>query len=153
MSSTPFHERGFGARYSAMGDIAEGAFARINPTAHRLGLNRPDFPVSSLPHILRHTPDFLMPTGLYEVMGISTRGDGTLKLKFEKIDSLQQWNLLAPTHLWVWDSGRKRWWCDPIREWVDQCHAHGEVAKFPDNNKPYWKLHHSNFPSLPSSET
>lgn len=154
MSNTqiPFFERGFGARYAQMGDIAEGAFESVNPTAHRLGLCRPDFAVSTLKPILRNTPDYLLPSGFYEVMGISSRGDGTLKLKFEKIESLQCWSLLDHCYLWVWDSGKKRWWCDSIQDWVTACHQHAEVHKFPDNNKPYWKLHYSNFPSGPNSE-
>lgn len=152
MSQTPFNEKGFGARYMAMGDIAEGAFERVNPTAHRLGLNRPAFSVSTLKPILRNTPDYLLPSGFYEVMGISSRGDGTLKLKIEKIESLYCWSLLSPTYLWVWDSGKKRWWCDSIQDWNTACHQHAEMCKFPDNDKPYWKLHFNNFPSGPNSE-
>lgn len=148
----PYNEQHFSTRFSQMGDIAEGAFERVNPTAHRLGMNRPAFNMMTMKPVIRNTPDYLLPSGFYEVMGISSRGDGTLKLKFEKIQSLMSWSLLHPCYLWVWDSSKKRWWCDSIQDWNMACEQHAEVDRFPDNNKPYWKLHYSNFPSGPNSE-
>lgn len=144
-----FHKKSFAQRFDAMGDQAETAFLAVNPTAHRTGLNRPDFSMRGMPAPMRYAPDFMLPDGFYEVMGIASRGDGKLKLKQEKIDSLLLWRVLGPLHLWVWDSSQKRFWTAPIDEWVDRCHRHGTLDRFHDNNKPYWLLHHGEFPSEP----
>ena len=146
-----FNQRPYAHRYSVMGDTAEAAFERVNPNAHRLGVKRPEFSILSLPPVLRHAPDYMMATGLYEVMGISSRGDGTLKLKLEKIESLQKWAMFGPCHLWVWDSGKKRFYCTDINTWVTACHMHATIEKFPDNDKPFWKLHFKDFPVEPNS--
>jgi len=151
MTTQNFNEHGWSHRFKTMGDTAETAFATLYPHAHRLGINRPDFSVASLPRYFRHTPDYLLPSGFYEVMGVSSRNkQATLKVKFEKLDSLKVWELLGPGHLWVWDSHRKRYWSAPIGEWVHACSHHASVAYFPDNNKPYWDLPIGNFPCEPT---
>ena len=73
MTATNFHQGNWQARYRTMGDPAETAFTTIHPHAHRMGINRPDFSVAALPKLFRHTPDFLLPNGFYEVMGVSSR--------------------------------------------------------------------------------
>lgn len=149
--SGQFSDQNWVSRYRTMGDTAETAFTTLYPHAHRLGLNRPSFSVASLPQLFRHTPDFLLPGGFYEVMGVSSRNkDATLKLKFEKLDSLKAWTLLGPGNLWVWDSNRKRYWCAPIAEWSHACAHYASVAYFPDNGKPYWELLITHFPGEPT---
>lgn len=152
MTATNFHQGNWQARYRTMGDPAETAFTTIHPHAHRMGINRPDFSVAALPKLFRHTPDFLLPNGFYEVMGVSSRNkESTLKLKFEKLDSLKQWTLLGDGYLWVWDSYRKRYWCASIEEWAHTCAHHASVKFFDDNNKPYWDLLISDFPCEPTT--
>jgi hypothetical protein len=146
-----FNEHKWSHRYKTMGDTAESAFLMLYPHAHRMGINRPDFSVASLPKHFRHTPDYLLPAGFYEVMGVSSRSkDPTLKLKFDKLDSLKIWTLLGPGFLWVWDSHRKRYWCATIEEWAHACAHHATVDYFSDNNKPYWNLGIECFPCEPT---
>lgn len=148
---TEYFERPFSQRFAQLGDTAEDAFVGINPRAHRLGLCRPALNMAKMHPRLRYTPDFLTEDGAYEVMGFSSKGNGTLKLKFEKADALRAWDMLIPTFLWVFDSGRKRYWCAPIDTWLARCYEAGERQFFPDNQRPYWNLHHTDFPSTPVS--
>lgn len=145
---TEFHQQSWGARYQKMGHTAETAFLESYPHAHRLGIDRPDFSVVKLPVFFRQAPDFLLPNGAYEVMGVSSRAKNpTLKLKFEKIEILNMWDKFGDTYLWVWDSAKKQSTCARIEVWNALCHAHGTVARFDDNNKPYWSLPIVNFPT------
>ena len=151
MTDNSFNTKPWTSRYYTMGDTAEQAFQTLYPHAHRLGINRPDFSVASLPRYFRHTPDYLLPSGFYEVMGVSSRSKtASLKLKFEKLDSLKVWTLLGPGNLWVWDSHRKRYWSASVEEWAHACAHHATVDFFPDNNKPYWNLELAHFPCEPT---
>jgi hypothetical protein len=145
-----YYERPFAERVGALGDQAEGAFLGVHPKAHRLGLSRPRLSVAKMQPNLRYTPDFLIEDAAYEVMGISSRGNGHLKLKLEKADALQAWSLLMPVHLWVYDSGRRRYWSAPISTWISACHKYSDKHFFPDNDRPYWSLHWSDFPAQPT---
>lgn len=153
MSEYSYHRQGFNARRQTMGATAEAAFLQLHPTAHRLGIDRPDFAVAKMPVMFRHAPDFLMADGAYEVMGVSSRSkDASLKMKIEKLESLQTWNVYGPVYLWVWDSAKKVYWCAPLNEWRDRFHYLAEIDRFPDNNKPYWKLQLDDFPVEPCNE-
>jgi hypothetical protein len=148
----PFNSQAWGQRYKVMGDTAESSFELIHPHAHRMGINRPNFSIAALSQLLRHTPDYLLPNGFYEVMGVSSRTkDATLKLKFEKLHSLKQWTLFGDGYLWVWDSNKKRYWCASIDEWEHACAFHASVKYFDDNNKPYWDLPILHFPCEPTT--
>jgi hypothetical protein len=150
---TAYHERSFAQRFGAMGDKAEAIFLELNPTAHRLGLNRPEFSMAGMSADMRYTPDFLTRDNFVEVMGFSSRGNNTLKLKFDKADALVRWSILGPVILWVYDSGAKRYWQSPIQDWVKACYEHGERCSFPDNRALYWDLPSSLFPGAPTSVT
>jgi hypothetical protein len=95
---------------------------------------------------MRYAPDFMVPDCLYEVMGCASRGDSLLKVKFDKLSALATWECIGPVRLWIWDSSKKRYWDGTLQEWTKACHKHGEVARFPDNNKPYFALHIDHFP-------
>lgn len=144
-----YYERPFAARYGVMGDKAESAFAALQPKAHRLGLNRPSLNMSKMAATMRYTPDYMTEDGAYEIMGFSSRGNASLKLKCEKLDALQAWAMLMPTVLWVYDSAKHRYWSAPIAVWADACYQHGERLFFPDNMRPYWNLPMEKFPSIP----
>lgn len=144
-----FHAQSFQRRFAAMGDQAETAFTTVNPSAHRTGLNRPEFSLQGMPAPMRYAPDFMLPDGFYEVMGIASRGDGQLKLKQEKVDALNLWRVLGPVRLWVYDSSHQRFWTAPLEQWVECCYRYGSVDSFNDNKKMFWRLHHSDFPSDP----
>ena len=146
---TEFHERSFPARFTMMGDKAEGAFEGVHPNAHRLGLNRPKLNMSKMTTAMRYTPDYLLESGAYEVMGFSSRGNASLKLKCEKIDALLAWNGLMPTYLWVYDSGKPRYFVAQVRDWAEACYQHAERLFFSDNNRPYWNLSVEHFPNNP----
>jgi hypothetical protein len=141
-----YYERPFPARYAVMGDKAESAFESVHPNAHRIGLNRPKLNMSRMEPALRYTPDYMKEDGVYEVMGFSSRGNASLKLKCEKLDALLRWSSLFATYLWVFDSGRKNTYCAPIGVWAEACYQHAERLHFPDNLRPYWNLSIDNFP-------
>jgi len=144
-----FKDQTWANRLGTMGDTAENAFLSVHPYAHRVGLNRPDFDVRGMLDPMRYAPDFMTSTFMYEVMGCTSRGDGKLKVKFEKLSALATWSCIGPVRIWVWDSGRKRYWDATLEDWTRACHTHGEVARFPDNNKPYFALPIANFPAEP----
>lgn len=144
---TAFHSRDFAGRFSTLGDPAEQAFLERNPKAHRLGLCRPDFSMAGMQATMRYTPDFMLRQRLVECMGIATGGQGTLKIKFEKLAALDRWAQIGTVHLWVWDSTKDQCWEAPLEEWATACWEHGERAVFEDNSKPYWALHHTKFPA------
>lgn len=146
---TEFHERPFPARFAVMGDKAEGAFEGLHPNAHRLGLNRPNMSMAKMPATMRYAPDYMIEDMAVEVMGFSSRGNASLKLKCEKLDALQAWALIMPVNLWVYDSARNRYWTAPIRQWATMCQSHAERLFFPDNMRPYWNLPMTAFPDQP----
>jgi len=151
VSEHSFHQQSYASRNKTMGATAETAFLGRFPNAHRMGIDRPSFSVMKLAPNYRHTPDFLLGDAAYEVMGVSTRTkNATLKMKIEKLDSLGAWELLGPVKLWVWDSYRKVAWHAPIAVWRDTMHNLAEIDRFPDNNKPYWKLLVTDFPVDPT---
>ena len=139
-----FYKAPFSVRYGQMGDLSEKQFERLMPQHHRLGLSRPPFSMATLPSMLRCLPDYLTPAGLVEVMGIGR--DKTLKLRVEKMEALQQWKLIYPVFLFVYDSNRNRWWLSELENWNLKILQHGEIDHFPDNNKPFIRLHVDNFP-------
>jgi len=146
---TAFHTRDFQGRFSMLGDPAEQAFLERNPKAHRLGLCRPEFSMNGMPYTMRYAPDFMLRTHFVECMGIASGGQGTLKIKLEKLAALRKWEELGAVHLWVWDSSKEQWWDAVIDAWEQACWAHASKEFFPDNNKPYWELHFRDFPTLP----
>lgn len=144
-----FNERSFASRLGQMGDAAEEVFSRIYPRNSRCGLNRPDMNVAAMTTLSRCIPDFQTEDALVEVMGIGR--DATLKLKVEKGLSLVRWTFVDKVDIFVSDSHRRRWWRAPLQEWLDACFEHGEIRRFPDNNKTYWALNAENFPTQPTA--
>lgn len=148
MSST-FKDASWAARFSAMGDASEAAFAELFPSHHRSGLNRPNLNVAKLTLKDRNTPDFLTNEGYVECMGIGGRTP-SLKFKVKKMVALCVWDTQTPTDLFVWNSTKRLWWRAPIWSWVDACVRYGEVKTFPDNDEPYYDLKPANFPVDPT---
>ena len=146
--SNAFHQSPFHVRFGAMGDVAEKVFEDIFPAHHRLGLNRPNLHTQSLPYIMRFLPDFLTVDGMIEVMGVGR--DKTLKFKIEKMNALARWQQMAPVHLFVYDSSKKRWWISPLEAWQEACISKGTIDHFDDNKKAYVKLLTDDFPSEPT---
>lgn len=147
MSDNAYNQKTWNTRLSTMGDIAEGAFTTVYETAHRIGLNRPDFDVRGMADPMRYAPDYMLPDGLYEVMGVASRGDSLLKVKFEKLSALATWMCIGEVNLFVYDSSKKRYWEAPLSDWTKACHRYAEVGRFPDNKKPYFALHIDHFPT------
>jgi hypothetical protein len=144
---TTYRDSKWSKRYATMGDTAEEAFLLVHPYAHRFGLNRPNFDVRGMLDAMRYAPDFMVPGCMYEVMGVASRGDSTLKFKLDKAAALTTWECIGPVRLWIYDSSRKRYWDAPLLEWVRACHNHASFERFPDNKKPYYALHIDWFPT------
>jgi hypothetical protein len=106
-----FRDQNWEARFSQMGDEAEGHFEQyaegvLGQKWIRFGLERPPLHMASLPTRLRYTPDYLMSKRFVEVQGFGR--DQTFKIKHDKLNCLHWWNDLHPLHVYVWDSHKKR---------------------------------------------
>ena len=140
-----YYEQPFSSRFGRMGDEAEEAYiSHVNPKAIRSGLNRPELDVRQMPLNMRSAPDITDLTFYAECVGIGR--DGTAKVRFDKFKALHVWSVLAPVKIFVWSSTKKVWWLMDFDDFEEACHKHGEVDFFPDNHKPYWRLHFKNFP-------
>lgn len=138
MSALAYHQQDFSQRYGRLGDESEAKFVEVTPfKVERYGLERPSINMAKLPPFIRYTPDYLQHNRLVECMGIGR--DGVLKLKVEKLFALNQWDLVHPVDLFVWDSAAKRWTQQPLHEVQKACMAHAEVKQFPEG-KPAWFL-------------
>lgn len=103
-----YHQQSFAARSGAMGDQAEFVFETVWPAAWvRFGLNRPPLQMSSLPEMLRHSPDYLTSKCFVEVAGFGT--DQVFKWKDVKQVSLLSWNDIFDTRVFIFDSKNKRY--------------------------------------------
>jgi hypothetical protein len=106
-----FHTRGWGERFTQMGDEAEGIFElhaqHSGLKFERFGWNRPSFSMTKLPTRLRYTPDYCTSNNLVEVQGLGK--DQVFKIKLEKYNSLRYWNDLHPVVIFVWDSYNERY--------------------------------------------
>lgn len=139
-----FHQQGFSARFSAMGDEAEAVYSDVFPKSVRFGLKRPEFSVTKMPLKMRYAPDFEHSNGLDEVMGLGR--DGTLKTKIEKIQALILWDADFPVQLFVYDKTNQRWTIGPLDLWIDSMWRCGDYDTFEDNGRPYIALHIDSFP-------
>lgn len=118
-----FHQQSWDTRYASMGDEAEGLFKLLFPNSARFGLDRPPVNLTRVPEFIRFMPDFLLHNRLVECMGVGR--DQILKLKVDKLLVLLEWDELHETHLFVWDSHKRRHMEMPI---VDVA----AVARFSD---------------------
>lgn len=127
-----------------MGDAAEAAFERVQPRSAPLGIKRPPMHVPSLPLRQRALPDVTAQQGFVECMGIGR--DATLKIKADKVVALLQWDVMVPTHLFVFDSYRNQHYMAPIMEWYRALVEHGTAARFSNDGNLHYRLNRSNFP-------
>ena len=118
-----------------MGDIAETAFEEnFKSNFVRFGLNRPPLKMSSLPPVIRYTPDYLSSNHLIEVQGLGA--DQIFKLKLDKLEALSFWNNIHPVLMYVYDSSKKR---DALLSWEElttYCQD-ANIDSFPEGKKYY----------------
>jgi len=145
---TGFSNQSFAARFGTMGDPAEAAFDMVHPKNHALGLNRPPFSMSRMAAPLRYTPDRLTNEMFVECMGIG--GDGTLKIKDEKVEALKVWEHVGPVALFVYDSKKVEWYLALMSDWQEALDQHGKPATYPEG-KTYRRLHRKHFPTDPTA--
>ena len=131
-----YHEQSFAGRFGSMGDEAEGRYIELHPNSVRYGLNRPPIGLGKVPAMIRYTPDYLQHDRLVECMGIGR--DGILKLKLEKLHAMEQWNMVFPVFLFVWDSNEKRYTTIPLRDLHKMCLKDGEPKQFHDDKWAWW---------------
>lgn len=132
-----FHKQSFQQRLQAMGDEAEGIFEEVWPTAwERFGHNRPRFSMAYMQPFLRYVPDYATSNHLIEVMGLGR--DRIFKMKLEKLQALQMWNIHHPTRLFVWDSHGKRWTDFSVTD-LEAAMASATVNTFPEG-KAYFAI-------------
>jgi hypothetical protein len=146
---TAFHQQNFKQRFGTMGDTAEGVFDLVHPKHHKLGLNRPPFFMGGMALALRYTPDRMLRDRVVECMGIGR--DRKLKLKTEKVEALQQWELMPDVVVWlfVFDQHKGTYYEAPLADWGRQIRAHGIARTFENDGKAYDELHADWFPSEP----
>lgn len=101
---TTFAERNWTDRETVLGDPAENAFREWANRQHipyiKYGMDRPPFPMSQLPAVIRYTPDFLTAERLYEVQGCGR--DQTFKFKHDKLWALHEWHQHMDVWFWLW---------------------------------------------------
>jgi hypothetical protein len=144
---TAFNERPFNMRFAEMGDQAEGVFEDVWPGAwERYGLNRPKLNMAKLTPFVRCTPDYIAHDGLVEVMGVGR--DHTFKLKQEKYEALQDWEIAAktPVKIFLFDSHKSRWSIAPLADVVSACLCEGTAKAFHDGPR-YVALDLKHWPS------
>jgi hypothetical protein len=122
-----------------MGDEAEGIFEAVYPQGWvRSGLDRPPISMSMLPPKIRYTPDYLTSKGYIEVQGFGR--DQTIKLKKDKYDALEAWNLDFRADLFVWDTTNKRYGFVRLHDFMEAWEQHGTEGAFDDGRNPYLAL-------------
>ena len=140
-----YYAQPFSKRLGQMGDAAEEAYIEhVNPKAWRFGLNRPELHVPSMPVTLRSAPDIMELDHFVECVGIGR--DSTAKVRLEKMDALRLWAVIAPVKVFIWNSTKKIWWLIEHQTFENACRMEGELDYFPDNGKPFWRLHSRHFP-------
>jgi hypothetical protein len=130
-----FRDQEFSARFTAMGDAAEQAHDDVFPAHHKSGLNRPPMKVGQLSPMLRCLPDRMKADGWTECMGVGR--DQIIKVKIDKLIQLVKWSVVAPVHIFINDSHKKRWCIGPVDDWTAALFEHGEYGEFPNDNNPY----------------
>ena len=130
-----FKNENFERRLQTMGDIAERKFEEVSPVNYvRFGLNRPPLRMSSLPPLIRYTPDYLTSECFVEVQGFGQ--DQTLKLKLDKMDALRKWAKEHPVKLFVYDSHKDRHAYIELNELNKMC-KQAKVDSFPEGKEYY----------------
>lgn len=132
-----FRDQPFAHRLGKMGDAAEGVFESTYPEGWAsYGLRRPPINLSTVPPVIRYTPDYVTGKGLVEVQGFGA--DQTCKLKVEKFDAMRQWHDWFRTDMFLWDSHNKRY------GWVRMIQLHDlidggspQVEEFPEGKAYY----------------
>lgn len=100
-STLPFNDRWNGGWAAE----AEENFVRLygNDQSHplRFGLDRPpqSWGVGRLPPVVRHSPDYLLPSAFVEVQGFGPKG---ILLKLGKLTELAKWDAMHPVWFWLW---------------------------------------------------
>lgn len=148
MTDNAFHKQSFNSRMATAGDPAELACDKVYAyRTHKLGLDRVwqngvGLYMAQMTPAMRYTPDRMVIDRFVECMGIGR--DGTLKIKHEKIQALDQWANIGPTSLFVFDQTKNTYYEAPISEWVVALVEHAETLSFPEG-KLYYALHRSHF--------
>jgi hypothetical protein len=145
--SGAFHTKNFAERFEIMGDTAEAVFDKVYPKSHELGLNRPPFTMSKMTPQMRATPDRMTATHIVEVMGMGR--DGRLKLKNDKMNSLNIWEAIGPVNLFVYDSSQRVYYEASIGDWIRAAVTHGSQRVFENDGNPYYELESIFFPTDP----
>ncbi len=146
-----YRDQPFEARYATLGDIAENVYLQVTPLGNttRYGFRRPKgLKFSMLPEVARHSPDFITPTHLVEVVGLGR--DGILKsIKTTKYEALKVWSKIAKMTglmglvIFVWNSSEHQFlvvsWEAIVKEVSYSKRKHG-VQKFESDGNEYYQL-------------
>lgn len=151
------YERPFSQRIAARYEQAELAFEAWSASQgikwHRLGMERPGFMyVPQIPAIIRAAPDYLAEATEKPLKAVKTRHffveckgcgeDQILKVKIDQLNEVERWQDWAgrPVLFFFYDLKHKR--ISPTNTLAElRTKAEdAETARFPDNNREYWKL-------------
>lgn len=143
MTIVAFRDRPFGERFASMGDraelVCEEVFGLVGRPFQRFGLLRPPFPMGKLGPFVRYTPDYITSDALVECQGLGK--DGVVKVKRDKLQALQSWDLYHRVELFLWWSAKKKWMLIALDDVAHMCDD-PEMSSigFFDGDKAYWAL-------------
>lgn len=142
--SGSFKDKDWNQRYESMGDEAEAVFEAAYPQGFvRFGLDRPPLRMMDLPTKIRYTPDYLTGKGLVEVQGLGR--DRKMKVKLEKLASLQEWAKDFRVDLFLWDRTAERFGFVRLPDLATALYNGGNVGHFPEGKAYLW-LHVDDVP-------
>jgi hypothetical protein len=133
-----FHKQTWPQRLNQMGDQAEGIYETVyGETSERFGFNRPCFPITRLPHLLRCAPDYIEDGKRFvEVQGFST----ALKVKVEKIAALHHWAQYLPVDLFFYSSTKDDWCEIRLPDFMKLTATVATLGSYADGDKPYFRF-------------
>lgn len=132
-----FKDQAFHDRVNRMGDECESVFEDTYAAGFvRFGLNRPPLKMSSLPAVIRHTPDYLTTRGLVECQGHG--GDQIAKFKTGKLQALSVWHhSIMRVDFFLWDSKFKRYGWVRLPDLLNSVHIN-MLAQFENDGNEYF---------------
>lgn len=146
-----FSNQGWLARFSQLGDKAEGAFehfAKQNMIEIvRFGFNRPPFKrFAQLPEFLRYAPDYLVEdrqnvlnASLHTFVECKGSGGKNVKIKPTTLAHADEWNNILPLVFFIYNSKTDHIQIVPNQD-MQRIVEGRELKKFESDNNEYYEI-------------